>query len=130
MHVNHLSVPELSPPSLDRFEVALSGNVKFIGRTGKREAVLVLRAPKRLWIQEFDWVEGPYPSDIKISYAPSNKINTDLVRRLHYHRTLVKKQCKNRDREQRLPEIWTIPIFEGELLNEEVLYLLKSGQAS
>ena len=51
-----------SPQPEDRFEVVLP---EFVDAdcVNKRRIVLTLRAPKRLWIKNIDWVHGPYPSD-------------------------------------------------------------------
>ena len=42
------------------------------------------------------------------------------MRRLLYHHKEIKSQCKGRNRDQRLSELWAVPVYEGDLVNEQV----------
>ena len=114
-HVNSFR-ERTAPIPEDRFEVVSADCVT------NQTAVLALRAPKRLWLKDFDWVKGPYPSDIKINLCAKNQIRTPLVQRLKYHRKQQKRQLPGAYRYDalRLAQIWTIAVFEEELSNEKV----------
>ena len=119
---NHSFRKPASPPPEDRFEVVLP---EFVDAdcVNKRRIVLTLRAPKRLWIKNIDWVHGPYPSDIKICYSPKNKNHSKLIQRLVYHKKQQKRKFIGRTQhdEERLAQLWSVPILDGELSNQKVL---------
>ena len=108
-------------PDVDRFEVVLPDLVNLKCLKGKK-VVLGLHASKRLWVQKFNWVTGPFPTDIVIKYLPKNPIKTPIVRRLNYHHKEIKYQTKGRNAEKRLSEFVVIPIYAGEITNEQVIY--------
>lgn len=117
-----------SPPPVDRFEVVSPECVDDASLNSVKNSVkiiLALRAPKRLWITHIDWVNGPYPSDIKIRYLPKKQIRTPLIQRLIYHRKQQKQKFIGRYRNDAklLAEEWTIPIFEDELINQKVPFV-------
>ena len=114
------SFKEPTPPLSDRFDVVPPGSEDFTKGANGRKVVLALRAPVRLWIQQFDWVNGPFPSDISINLRARIKGRTGIIQRIEYHRKQQKARCKSTNRKKLLLETLTIPVFEGELSNEEV----------
>ena len=112
----------VSPSDEDRFEVVSPEFGETCSSVKGKHVVLKLSGPKRLWIKPFDWVNGPFPADIKIKYCPKNKIKTLLVQRLLYHNRHQNLQLRGRYKkdQQRLAQSWTVPIFNGELENQEV----------
>ena len=91
--------------------------------TKHENALFVLSAPNRLWIQPIDWIQGQFPSDIHIKYNHFLKNQTPLVKRLKRHqKQLQNTTLRGRARydEARLSELSNVLILKGELSNEQV----------
>ena len=85
------------------------------------KAVFQISAPNSAWMRKINWVDGPFPCDVKIVYR-ANKIKTPLVRRLA---DKAKKICRKSQGSYNcmssfLKQINYVYVLEGELTNEQV----------
>ena len=105
-------LPQTSPaPPCDKFTIS---SPKFVRN---KDAKLSISAPKRLWLQRQDWVNGPIPSEEPIQIS-NVKSDTALVRRLVWHQKKIARQknCKTKNS----VEIYHVPVLKDELINEKL----------
>ena len=89
------------------------------------KAVLAIGATAKTWSNRLNWIQNHPPLGLQIAHDEGkNKYQTPLVQRIHYHQKQIAKKVRNGKRKDPnyLKQMFFIPVFDGELLNQSVGY--------
>ena len=88
------------------------------------KAVLSIGATAKTWSNQINWIQDFLPLGLQIAHERKDKYQTPLVQRLHYHQKQIAKKVRNGKRKDPiyLQQMFFIPVFDGELLNQSVGY--------
>ena len=91
---------------------------------GDSKAVLSIGATARTWGKQLNWIQDLPPLGLQIAHERKDKHKTPLIQRVHYHQKQIAKKLRNGRRKDPnfLKQMFFVPVFDGELLNQSVGY--------